>query len=157
MVVLTQNVDGLHHQAGSRDVIEIHGTLKQLECTVCDFSETIENLQGRSLPPRCPACGKVMRPSVVLFGEELPNLAVQRLRQAANEHFDIVFSIGTSGTFPYVNQPMLSAKQRGIPTVEINPVNTPLSTLVDYQLPLGAAEAMQSLLLRIALLENNAE
>ena len=157
VVVLTQNVDGLHHQAGSRDVVEIHGSLKQLECSVCDFSETIKGLQGRLLPPRCPACGKVMRPRVVLFGEEIEGVAVQRLRQAAKEHFDMVFSIGTSGTFPYVTQPVLSAKQRGIPTIEINPVNTPLSPLVDYHLALGAAEAMQSLLLRIALLENNAE
>ena len=98
-----------------------------------------------------------MRPRVVLFGDELPDQAVQRLRQVTKEHFDMVFSIGTSGTFPYVTQPVLSAKQRGIPTIEINPVNTPLSTLVDYHLPLGAAEAMQGLLLRIALLENNAE
>ena len=95
--------------------------------------------------------------SVVLFGEELPDLAVQRLRRAANEHFDMVFSIGTSGTFPYITQPVLSAKQRGIPTIEINPVNTPLSPLVDYHLPLGAAEAMQGLLQRIAMLENNAK
>lgn len=154
VVVLSQNVDGLHHQAGSHDVIEIHGNLRRLDCTVCGFNEIINDLQGRTLPPLCPDCGKVLRPRVVLFGEELPALAVQRLRQAAKDEFDMVFVIGTSGSFPYITQPVLSAKQRGIPTVEINPLITTLSGIVDYHLPLGAAEAMQSLLLRIDLLEN---
>ena len=152
VVVLSQNVDGLHHQAGSRDVIEIHGSMKLLECTGCHFTESIKDLRGRLLPPRCPTCGRIMRPGVVLFGEELPIRVVQRLRQETIESFDMVFAIGTSGSFPYVTQPILSAKQRGIPTVEINPVSTPLSTIVDYHLPLGAAEAMQDLSLRLALL-----
>ncbi len=149
VTVFTQNVDGLHRKAGSSDVIEIHGNLQELLCTACDFAETVDHLAGHEVPPRCPRCGSVLRPNVVLFGEALPEAAMERFLDALDAGFDMVFTIGTSGVFPYIAEPVVWAAQSGIPTVEINPLQTRLSPIVDYHLPLGAAVAMQALMQRL--------
>ncbi|UCV16098.1 NAD-dependent deacylase [Quatrionicoccus australiensis] len=149
VTVFTQNVDGLHRKAGSSDVIEIHGNLQELFCTACDFAETVDHLAGHEMPPRCPRCGSVLRPNVVLFGEALPEAAMERFLDALDAGFDMVFTIGTSGVFPYIAEPVAWAAQSGIPTVEINPLQTRLSPIVDYHLPLGAAVAMQALMQRL--------
>jgi NAD-dependent deacetylase len=70
---------------------------------------------------------------------------------AFQEGFDIVFSIGTSSTFPYIVQPVVFAATSGIPTVEINPARTQLSDIVDYYLPLGAADAMSRIVRTLGL------
>ncbi|MEY2632107.1 MAG: hypothetical protein RIR00_761 [Pseudomonadota bacterium] len=149
VTVLTQNVDGLHRQAGSRDLIEIHGNLQVLDCTCCAFSEEVRDLAGRSLPPRCPECDGLLRPRVVLFGEALPEAALDRLYTVLESGVDMVFSIGTSSIFPYIVQPVVWAARSGITTVEINPARTPLSDIVSHYLPLGAAAAMTALLSRL--------
>jgi len=154
VMVFTQNVDGLHRQAGSSNVIEIHGNLQQLACTGCAFEETVADLSGHDMPPHCPACGSVLRPKVVLFGEALPEAAMERFLDGLEAGFDIIFTIGTSGVFPYIAEPVLWAARLGIPTVEINPVATRLSEIVEYHLPLGAAEAMQGLMRRLANLQS---
>ncbi|MBP6188036.1 MAG: NAD-dependent deacylase [Azonexus sp.] len=151
VMVFTQNVDGLHRQAGSRDIVEIHGNLQELECTECSHEEIAADLSGREVPPLCPACGAVLRPRVVLFGEALPEEPLDRFIDAFQEGFDIVFTIGTSSIFPYITQPVVLAAGSGIPTVEINPSRTMLTDIVDYYLPLGAAEAMTAILERLAL------
>lgn len=151
VLVFTQNVDGLHRLAGSSDVIEIHGNLQELVCTGCAFEETVSDLSGRALPPLCPACGAVLRPKVVLFGEALPEAAMDRFLDALDVGFDMVFTIGTSGVFPYIAEPVFWAVEAGIPTVEINPVRTRLSSSVDHYLPMGAAEAMQAIMARMNL------
>lgn len=150
VMVFTQNVDGLHRQAGSREIIEIHGNLQELECTGCQYEEAVEDLGGREIPPLCPRCGSVLRPKVVLFGEALPEAPLDRFIDAFQEGFDIVFSIGTSSIFPYITQPVVLAAGSGIPTVEINPARTLLTDMVDYYLPLGAAEAMTAILERMS-------
>lgn len=150
VMVFTQNVDGLHRMAGSREVVEIHGNLRELRCSRCAHREAA-CLEGREMPPRCPACGGVLRPEVVLFGEALPEGEMDRFVDALDEGFDLVFSIGTSGAFPYIAQPVAMAAAEGVPTVEINPASTRLSGLVDIRLPLGAAEAMSALLARLGL------
>ena len=149
VVVLTQNVDGLHRVAGSQNLIEIHGNLQQLCCVSCDHHEVPEDLAQREMPPLCPVCSAVLRPEVVLFGEALPEDAVNRLVDELELGFDMVFTIGTSNAFPYIVQPVVEALQTGVPTVEINPGTTALSELVDFQLPLGAAEAMSAIMARL--------
>ncbi|MCX9155278.1 NAD-dependent deacylase [Niveibacterium sp. 24ML] len=150
-LVLTQNVDGLHHAAGSQNLIEIHGSLRRLRCTGCGFREAVTSLEGRSLPPVCAACGAWMRPEVVLFGERLAQQDLERLYAELAEGFDLVFSIGTTSTFPYIVEPVAWAVQAGVPTVEINPQATQISPYVRYRIPLGAAQAMRALLERSAL------
>ncbi|RIX49868.1 MAG: NAD-dependent deacylase [Rhodocyclales bacterium GT-UBC] len=149
VMVFTQNVDGLHRQAGSSDIVEIHGNLQELMCTTCEFEERVSDLAGRALPPLCPACAAVLRPKVVLFGESLPSDEMDRFLDALEAGFDMIFTIGTSGVFPYIAEPVLWASRIGIPTVEINPIQTRLSSAVEYHLALGAAEAMTAILARV--------
>jgi NAD-dependent deacetylase len=151
VMVFTQNVDGLHRAAGSREIIEIHGNLQELKCTRCHHEEAATDFSGHEIPPRCPACGGILRPKVVLFGEMLPEEALERFIDALQEGFDMVFSIGTSSVFPYIVQPVVFAAGSGIPTVEINPSQTSLSDIVDFYLPLGAAEAMSAILARAGM------
>ncbi len=149
VLVFTQNIDGLHRKAKSTHIIEIHGNLQELLCTECDFKEQVEDFDGRSLPPRCPECGSVLRPKVVLFGEALPTVAMQRFMAALEQGFDMVFIIGTSGVFPYIAEPVAWCARAGIPTVEINPIHTRISQHVAFHLPLGAAHAMEAILARL--------
>jgi NAD-dependent deacetylase len=141
--VLTQNVDGFHRQAGSRNLIEIHGDIHELRCTACNYRKVVADYSELEIPPHCPRCGAVLRPSVVLFGELLPNEAVTHLYNALDRGFDMVFSIGTTSVFPYIAQPVIEASRLGIPTVEINPGQTAVSRFVDLKLTAGAAASLE--------------
>lgn len=151
VMVFTQNVDGLHRDAGSHEIVEIHGNLQTLACTACSHEEAAGDVGAREVPPRCLVCGAILRPKVVLFGEALPENELDRFIEAFQDGFDIVFTIGTSSVFPYITQPVVLAACSGIPTVEINPARTQLSDIVDYYLPLGAAEAMTEILDRLGV------
>ena len=142
VVVLTQNIDGLHSQAGSRNLIEIHGTLAERYCTQCGAAA---DTADAAIPPRCHQCGGIVRPNVVLFGEMLPERAISRLYRELDTGFDMVFVIGTTAVFPYIAEPVLRAVQRGAPTVEINPAHTFLSNRVSWHVAAGAAEAMTAI------------
>ena len=146
VVVLTQNVDGLHRAAGSREVIEIHGDVHDLACTRCAWGTRVADYEGLLVPPLCPSCSAPVRPAVVLFGEMLPPSAVSRLEEELRLGFDAVFSIGTTSVFPYVAAPVLLARSRGGRTVEVNPGDTEVSHAVDVRLRCGAADAMAAVL-----------
>ena len=94
------------------------------------------------IPPLCPKCSHIARPDVVFFGEALPCEKVQTLTRQLKQGFDIYFSIGTSSVFAYIQQPILDAKYRGWPTVEINPEETEISEQVDIRLAMHAQEAL---------------
>ena len=141
--VLTQNVDGFHRDAGSRNVIEIHGRLRDLYCVDCDWGTGVPDFGGLELPPRCPECGGPVRPDVVFFGEMLPDEPVQVLYRELDRGFDLIFSVGTTSVFPYISEPVLAASFQGVPTVEINPGRTEVSQVVDYRLKAGAAEMLE--------------
>ena len=145
VVVLTQNVDGLHRQAGSQTVIEIHGNVHGLKCTHCGHRWSVADYAALDLPPTCPQCGGLVRPEVVLFEEMLPDEPVQALMMALQEPFDLVFSIGTTSVFPYIAGPVLNQVEEGRPAVEINPGTTSISEFVPWRLRTGAAEAMSAL------------
>ncbi len=98
--VLTQNVDGFHRRAGSKQVIEIHGDVHKLACTRCMYRDQVEDYARLAIPPRCPACGEIVRPEVVLFGEMLPADAIAALGRELDRGFDLVVSIGTTSVFP---------------------------------------------------------
>jgi NAD-dependent deacetylase len=142
VTVLTQNIDGLHRTAGSRNLIEIHGALHDLFCTGCGRRFAVQDYDGLTIPPSCHDCHGLVRPEVVLFGEPLPMRAVQRLIATLEQGVDLVFSIGTTSVFPYIAEPVFDALRRGVPTVEINPGESRISDAVDYRLPMGAAAAM---------------
>ena len=143
--ILTQNVDGFHRRAGSRNVIDIHGDIHRILCTACEYRTTVDDYTGLAPVPVCPECAEPLRPDVVLFGELLPYEKVELMERELDRGFDIVFSIGTTSVFPYITRPVLDAKLRGKATVEINPGTTMLSGEVDVQLPLGAVEALDAL------------
>ena len=142
---LTQNIDGLHRQAGAKNVLEIHGNLHDLLCTGCEWRQTVADYGALSLPPRCPQCRAILRPRVVLFGEMLPRETVESLHDQLDAGFDVVFSIGTTSVFPYIAGPVEAARRRGWATVEINPTVTCVSRLVDIKLSMRAAEAMDAI------------
>ncbi|CAN5912222.1 NAD-dependent deacylase [soil metagenome] len=146
---LTQNVDGFHHAAGSRNVIEIHGNIHKIICTCCDYQETIDNFEQVAELPLCPLCSAVVRPDVILFGEELPTEQVVLLGGQLAIGFDLVLSVGTSSLFPYIQEPVLRAKSSGGLAVEINPVETAVSEVVDVRIEAGAAEALEALWERV--------
>jgi len=143
--VLTQNVDGLHRRAGSRNLIEIHGDIHELRCTHCPYQTRVSDYATLQIPPHCPDCGQLVRPRIVLFGEYLPEGPVAALYQQLGEGFDMVFSIGTTSVFPYIAAPVLEAARVGIPTVEINPGVTQVSNTVEYRIQHTAAASLQAL------------
>jgi NAD-dependent deacetylase len=142
---LTQNVDGFHRDAGSRNLISIHGELHQIRCTHCPHRETVSDYAHLTDLPHCADCSAVLRPDVVLFGEMLPDAGIRQLKNQLHEGFDIVFSVGTTSVFPYIAFPVELALQRDKPTVEINPGTTRVSELVHYRLALGASVALDAI------------
>ena len=142
---LTQNIDGLHRQAGAKHVLEIHGSLFDLLCTACGWQTTVADYAALRLPPQCLQCQAIVRPEVVLFGETLPPATVEFLYDQLDLGFDAVFSIGTTSVFPYIAGPIEAASRRGWATVEINPAATRVSRLVDVKLAMHAAEAMDAI------------
>lgn len=144
--VLTQNVDGFHRMAGSSQVIDIHGSLRRLHCTLCDWSEEVDGYAHlQSMPPACPCCGHVVRPAVVLFGERLPEEALATLDRELRRGFDVVLSVGTSSSFPYIAEPVVRARMSGVPTVEINPGFSSISAIVDHRVKARAAQALPAI------------
>ncbi|MBM7060705.1 NAD-dependent deacylase [Pseudomonas sp. UL073] len=147
--VLTQNIDGYHRAAGSpaERLIEIHGQLAPLYCQSCgtESAELAAHLQ-RPLPPRCADCGGILRPPVVLFEEMLPEAAIDQLYAELRKGFEVVLSVGTTASFPYIVEPLLRTRAAGGFTVEINPSMTDISDLVDVRLQGRALDILSQLL-----------
>jgi len=143
--VLTQNVDGLHRAAGSRNVIDVHGDLHRLRCTRCRRREWVADYSRLTMPPMCPTCAGPVRPDIVLFGETLSPEKLMMMLVELDDGFDVVFSIGTSSVFSYVAEPIQMAATLGRPTVEINPGLSEVSDVVDFHLPMRAAPAMEAI------------
>jgi NAD-dependent deacetylase len=141
--LITQNVDGLHARAGSRDVIELHGNI-ELNLCFDEGTPVSEYSDDASLPPRCARCGAYVRPGVVWFGEALPRRALERA-EAAVRSCDVVISIGTSGlVHPAADLPLL-ARQNGALLVEINPNATPLTPHAHHVLSGPAGKVLPEL------------
>ena len=140
--LVTQNVDGLHGRAGSRTVIELHGNILR---TVCSAEKIEVNPnQSEDHPPVCSSCGAPLRPDVVWFGEALPAGAMESASRAARKS-DIFFSIGTSSlVYPAAALPY-EAGDAGITVVEVNPEDTPLTSVADYALRGTAGDVLPAL------------
>jgi len=151
LVLLTQNVDGLHQAAGSRRVIDIHGDVFDTRCLQCAREGRLEPdaLLALDGAPRCPDCGGVLRPRVVLFGELLPPEKVARVVEEFHRNVpDLVLIAGTSAMFPYIVEPLVTAGAQGKLTVEVNPETTEVTRLVEFSLR-GEAEVYLPLIERV--------
>ena len=142
--LITQNVDGLHQRAGSRNVIALHGDIWEMRCGTENVTMRNEETPLRVIPPRCQRCGALLRPNVVWFGEALPQAALHRAEKLA-ETCDALLVIGTSAiVYPAAALPML-AKRRGAVVIEINPDETPLSAQADFRLRGKAGEILSAI------------
>jgi NAD-dependent deacetylase len=141
--VITQNVDGLHQDAGTRDVIELHGNIHRSKCfaenrVVAEWPATDQR------PPRCPHCGAPLRPDVVWFGESLPADELRAAEKAAGD-CDLFVSIGTSAVvYPAAALPE-TALASGAKVLEVNRDPTPLSELATWSLRGAAGELLPAL------------
>ncbi len=148
--VVTQNVDGFHRAAGSRNVIELHGNLSRLYCCACRAPFNNLDFDLSVLPPRCTHCDGLVRPDVVLFGELLAQSAVNQYELELARGFDVMIAVGTTAAFPYIAEPLLNATARGCITVEINPDSTTLSNDVRYRIAGPACEVLLALELQLS-------
>jgi NAD-dependent deacetylase len=145
--LLTQNVDGLHSRAGSRNVVELHGSLLRTRCSSEDCTlSAFEDLAGHEHAPACGRCGQPLRPDVTLFGEPLPVDAEWAAKRALRE-CDLFFAIGTSGTVAPAANFVRGAKYAGAWTLLVN--LTPMQPRhPDFDVEvLGPAERLLPLLL----------
>lgn len=145
VVVLTQNIDGFHRAAGSKNVIDIHGDLHDILCENCGWKKTIKDFSEIAIPPLCPECRRIARPNVVFFGEQLPEEKIEALFNELDNEFDVYFSVGTTSLFPYIQKPIHLAKSLNKPTIEINPADTEISHMVDIKISMGAAAALDAI------------
>jgi NAD-dependent deacetylase len=147
--LLTQNVDRLHHRAGSRSVVELHGSILIWRCTRCHRQIEPPPEPMREFPPRAKCCtdarGALIRPNVVWFGEALPAAAIRAAANAA-ESCDVFMSIGTSSVVYPAAGFIEQASANGAKTIEINPEATPLSRSVDWSIRARSGEALPALL-----------
>lgn len=140
----TQNVDGLHQRAGSKRVLELHGSIARVKCV-----DTGRLLEGEipacdEPPPRHPQTGGLLRPDVVWFGEALPEAAFMESARAAR-NADVYFTIGTSAlVYPAAALP-IEALKAGATVVEINPTETAFSSTASYSLRGKAGEVLPAL------------
>jgi NAD-dependent deacetylase len=163
--VITQNVDNLHREAGSLEVVEVHGNLFRMKCLSCSRIKNVERksfvrevkeklnamtefnlINMTSLAPVCDICSSIMRPDVVMFGE-----AVQHLPKAFGiaQSTDVMLVLGTSGNvYPAAYFP-IEAKKSGAHVIVINPTENAFSAVTDVYIPLKTGEALPAIVEKI--------
>jgi NAD-dependent deacetylase len=144
--VITQNIDGLHQEAGQRKVCELHGNTRRIICLECNrgyhMDEIYRGLE-KTLPPRC-SCGGLLKPDVVLFGEPLPQEALNTAWQAARECGTFLV-VGSSLVVNPAAQIPLLAKQNGSLLLIINIDATPLDEMADLVIHCPASEVFMEI------------
>lgn len=142
--LITQNVDGLHQLAGSRNVLQVHGSIWNLRCLTCHTERLDRRTPLPEIPPRCE-CGGMLRPGVVWFGESLPQ-NIWSDAEAAARAADLFLVIGTSAVvYPAAGLAQI-AKSSGARVVEINIEETPLSNAIDSFLQGPSGELLPQLI-----------
>jgi len=143
--LVTQNVDGLHARAGSRDPIELHGSLWRVRCVLCGVERVDERAAMDPLPPHCAACGGLERPGVVWFGEPLP-AAPWDAAYAQCETCDALLVVGTSAVVHPAAGLIDVAVEAGAVLIEVNPEETVVSARASFALRGPAAALLPALL-----------
>lgn len=151
LTIVTQNIDGLHALAGSRDVVELHGNIHRVKCLDRHHpfaGELPDDGAQESDPPPCPACGSPLRPDVVWFGEMLPQAAERAWRLAGE--CGVLLVVGTSGTvWPAAELPHVAARA-GARVIEVNPEPSELTPLSAAFLQGAAGPVLTSLAAAVA-------
>jgi len=146
--IITQNIDNLHQEAGSVAITEIHGNRLKLRCMSCNARYPLAELLTDEIPPRCPQCGGILKSDTVMFGEPIPQDALESCRAQALLT-DCMLLVGTSAVvYPAADFPVV-AHRRGALLVEINPMETPLSDLCHAVLRGPAGDVMPKLVERV--------
>jgi NAD-dependent deacetylase len=143
--VITQNTDGLHQAAGTRHVLELHGSGRTVECLTCGRTEPRADVQARldvEMPPRCTRCGgRVLKPTVVLFGEPMPALAMEQAFDLASAS-DVMLVVGSSlVVHPAAEVPLVAARA-GASLVVVNAESTPVDRLAQVVIRGRAGEVL---------------
>jgi len=139
VVILTQNIDGLHQKAGSTKVLELHGSIVKIKCSVCNFKDEIIT-EFSEIPPLCK-CGNILRPDVVWFGESLPQDVWQKAIIFSSQ-CDLMIIAGTSLVVSPANTLPIYAKQNNAILIEINPEKTEMSSEMDLVIRNTSASAL---------------
>ncbi|MDI7275853.1 MAG: NAD-dependent deacylase [Anaerolineae bacterium] len=147
-IIITQNIDGLHQKAGSRQVLELHGNLRQATCLRCHHqmpaAGLIEGLLASAAVPRCPECGGIIKPDVVLYGELLPVDVLTRAEEEATA-CDLMWVVGSSlAVAPASFLPQYAAAH-GASLLITNREPTPLDSLADLVLRDDVAELLPAI------------
>ena len=150
--VVTQNTDGLHQDAGTARVIELHGSGRTVECLDCGTREARRDVQQRlefQMPPRCRICGSVfMKPTVVLFGEPMPAAAVAEAKALA-ESADVMLVVGSSlVVYPAAEIPLIAVRT-GAPMIVVNAEPTPFDDLAAVVIYGQAGEVLPEIAYRV--------
>lgn len=146
--LVTQNVDGLHHVAGSRRVLEIHGSLRRTRCLSCDAIAD-RGLEPLGDAPECPDCGGQLRPDIVWFGEGLPTDLWEAAVVAAFE-CDVMLVVGTSAVVhPAASLIPIAKRGKGAKVIEVNLTKTEASWLADVGLYGPSGEVLPKLVERL--------
>lgn len=140
-LLITQNVDGLHGRAGSREMIEIHGNLWSGRCVDCGLIESLPAGELAALPPRCSRCQGALRPNVLWFGESYDTALLERALQFLAE-VDFLLVVGTSGLVSIPLSLARVAAQGGALIVDVNPADSGLSTIAHHSLRGRAGEVL---------------
>jgi NAD-dependent deacetylase len=147
VIVVTQNIDGMHQRAGSKNVIELHGSVWRLKCPEHDIFEDIGNTYRNY---KCEKCGTWLRPDIVWFGDMLNHEVIQQAISAIST-CDIFISIGTSGVvYPAAGFPEI-AKNNGAFCIEINPEPSLISHIYDKNIRECASVALKQLFKDISI------
>lgn len=149
--LITQNVDDLHEQAGSENIIHLHGSIAQNKCfydcqgdpTLVDISQIIWDKS--SGPPPCPHCGRWVRPNVVWFHEMLPAIALAQA-YAASRSAAVMLVVGTSGLVTPAADLPSHTKSAGGKIIEVNPDYSMITRIADIKLDSAAGEVLPQLL-----------
>ena len=146
--VITQNVDGLHEEAGSRTILELHGNIRRNKCSRCNEACYVEDEIDPKDIPTCKYCGGKIRPDVVWFGEMLDPEIIERAYVCA-EQADVFLSVGTSAVVHPAASLPIAAKRAGAILIEVNPEPTPVSDLADYRFERQSGDFLPILVSRV--------
>ncbi len=143
--VITQNIDNLHQEGGSRQVFEFHGNSQVMDCTICHHHFPASEANLEKLPVKCPLCGGLVKPGFVFFGEAIPGVAYENSINAARQA-DVCLVIGSLGEVMPAAMVPHEAKRNGATIIEINPSSSNFThSITDIHLAGKASEVMSAL------------